>query len=124
MANKHTEVEEICFDFYSLLYKGQPILEETLAEVLDEFQGSFNEDTNEELTKPFSALEFFKAIKVMVDGKALGHDGIPLGFFKKCWKFISDEFTSMILQALEHEEFHPGMTKGVIFLIPKEGDQF
>lgn len=39
---------------------------------------------NEELIKPFTPLELFKAIKKMARKKAPGHDGIPIEFFKKC----------------------------------------
>lgn len=58
MVNQQSEVEEICFDYYNLLYTEQPISEEAMTEVLDGLPESFIENTNE-LTKPFSTLEFF-----------------------------------------------------------------
>lgn len=51
---------------------------------------------------------------------ALGHDGIPKEFFKKCWVFIGEEFCDMITKSLEKNEFHSAMTKGIICLILKE----
>lgn len=122
MVNERIDLEEICLEFYKDLYKGQPTLEEALMEVFEGLPVAFTEDMNEELTKPFSSMEFFKAIEGMTDGKAPGHEGIPAEFFFKCWKFIGDEFTDMIIQALDRGEFHQGITKGVITLIPKEGD--
>lgn len=77
---------------------------------------------NEELTKPFAILELFKAIESMANGKAPKHDGIPIEFFKKCWHIVGEEFFDMITKALDRREFHPGMIKGLISFIPKEGD--
>lgn len=45
---------------------------------------------NEELIKPFSALEFLKAIEGMANGKAPGHDGILIEFLKVCWHLVGD----------------------------------
>lgn len=90
--------------------------------MLDGLPTTFLDEMNDELIKPLSCLENFQAIEGMVDGRALGHDGIPIDFFKKCWSFIEEEFSAMIIQALECGEFHRGMTKGVISLIPKDGN--
>lgn len=83
VINQKLELKYICFHFYSKLYKGQQILEKAIIEVFDSFLTSFTEDMNAELIKPFTVLEFFNAIKRMVDGKALEHDGILVEFFKK-----------------------------------------
>lgn len=93
-----------------------------MVEVFDGLPVSFTDEMNDELTKPFFAMEFFKGIEGIVDGRAPRHDGIPIEFLTKCWKFIGDEFISMIIHALERGEFHRRVTKGVISLIPKEGD--
>lgn len=77
-----------------------------MAKVLNGLPNSFTEDMNEELIKPFSAMEFFTAIEGMADGKTPGHDGIPIESFKKYWKFIGEEFTAMILHALQQGGFH------------------
>lgn len=103
VVNKRVELEGISFDFYKALYKRNHISEDALREVLEDLPTSFTKDMNEELVKPFSVMEFYKAIEGMVDGKAPGHDGIPIEFFKKCWRFIGEEFTTMIVQALERE---------------------
>lgn len=81
VVNERLELEDICFDFYSALYKGQHILEGAILEVFDGLLASFTEDMNMELFKQFFALEFFKAIERMANGKALGHDSILVEFF-------------------------------------------
>lgn len=77
---------------------------------------------NEELIKPFTILEFFKAIEGMANGKAPGHDGIPIEIFKACWHIVGEDFFDMVTKALDVGEFHPIMTKGLVSLIPKGGD--
>lgn len=88
VVNKKAELEDIFFDFYSTLYKGPHTSEGAMMEVFDGLQVSFTEDMNTKLTKPFTIMEFFKAIEGMADGKALRHDGIPVEFFKKCWNLL------------------------------------
>lgn len=36
MVNQKIKLEDICFDFYSILYKGQQISEDAMADVLDD----------------------------------------------------------------------------------------
>lgn len=100
MVNQKLELEDICFDLYIKLYKGQQISKEAILKVFDDLPTSFTEDINEEVIKRFTTLELFKSIKGMVDGKAIGHDGILVNFFKKCWKFIGEKCTERIIQAL------------------------
>lgn len=80
------------------------------------------DSVNEELIKPLTIEELFNAIKHMPGGKVLGHDGIPIEFFKMCWRVIGEDFHKTINMALEKGEFHQGMTKGLIILIPKDKD--
>lgn len=58
----------------------------------------------------------------MADGKALGHNGIPIEFFRVCWHIVGEEFFAMIAMALDKGEINPRITKGLVILIPKEGD--
>lgn len=44
---------------------------------------SFIDAMNEKLVPPLTTLELFKAVKGMVDGNTLGHDDIPIDFFKE-----------------------------------------
>ena len=56
----------------------------------------------------------------MAKGKAPGHDEIPVAFFQQLWPTIGKDFYHMISRDIENGNFHEGVTKGLISLIPKE----
>lgn len=58
----------------------------------------------------------------MAKGKAPGHDRIPIDFFQKLWPTVGHDFHHMLLKGMEEGTLYEGVTKGLISLIPKEGD--
>ena len=58
----------------------------------------------------------------MAKGKAPGHDGIPVEFFQYMWPTLGKDFYLMVKRSIEGRHLHEGITKGLICLIPKEGD--
>lgn len=58
----------------------------------------------------------------MANGKAPGHDGIPMEIFKQLWPTLGKDYREMILEGMENKAFNERVTKGLITLIPKEGD--
>lgn len=70
VVNQKQGLEDICFDYFSNLYKCQQVSEKAMAKVLDGLAVPFKEEMNEELIKPFIEMEFFQAIEGMVGGKA------------------------------------------------------
>lgn len=59
---------------------------------------------------------------IVLKEKTPGHDGIPIEFFQQCWPTIGEDFLLMIRKGMEKGVLHEGVTKGLISLIPKEGD--
>lgn len=49
-----------------------------MAKVLNGLPTSFTNAMNKELVKHFTTLKFFKVVEGMTDGKAPGHDDIPI----------------------------------------------
>jgi hypothetical protein len=62
------------------------------------------------------------AVNSITKDKAPGHDGIPIDFFQKMWHTIGKDFHLMVKKNIEEKKLHEGVTKGLICLIPKEGD--
>lgn len=122
VSTKKNVLEDICFEYYGSLYKGQQTSAEAMSEVLDGLPVSFTDAMNEKLAKPFTILEFLKEVEGMANGKAPGHDGIPIYFFKECWHIVREGFFEMIIHALDKGEFHQSITKGLVSLIPNERD--
>lgn len=77
---------------------------------------------NVALAKDITENKLSAAVTSMAKGKAPGHDGIPIKFFQKMWVTIGNDFHRMLLKGIEEGTLHEGMTKGLISLIPKEGD--
>ena len=115
-------LERICLDFYKDLYSHKEIVEEAVIEVTEglpvTFTGVMNKTWEQEITKG----ELCSTTKAMAKGKAPGYDGIPVEFYQKLWPTIGKDFYLMIAKGIEDRKLHDGMTKGLISLIPNEGD--
>lgn len=58
----------------------------------------------------------------MAKEKAPGHVVIPYEFFQQLWPTLGFDFHWMILKSTELVAFNKGVTRGLLSLIPKEGD--
>jgi hypothetical protein len=79
-------------------------------------------DTNEGLVSSLSVEEVAKAIKALSNGKAPGHDGIPMEFFHECEKEIAPNLQQAFTAMLNEGETSAFINKGIITLIPKSGN--
>ena len=77
---------------------------------------------NISISRRITEEELGAAVRDMAKGKAPGHDRIPVEFFQQFWPTIGKDFYHMILRGIENGNFHEGVTKGLISLIPKEED--
>lgn len=116
------DLEAICLDFYKKLYEHKEVSEEAINEVLDGLLATFTCDMNMTLVKDISESELSAVVSSMAKGKAPGHNGIPIEFFQKMWRTIGNDFLRMLTKGFEEGRLQEGVTKGLISLIPKEGD--
>lgn len=58
----------------------------------------------------------------METGKSPRHDGKPIEFLKCLWHALGYDFYQMIQKSIAQGAFHEEAIKGVLSLIPKEGD--
>ena len=119
---KKKDFERICLDFYNDLYNHKEIIDETLMEVMKGLPAPFTDAMNETLDQEITEKELRSATNAMAKGKAPGHHGIPIEFFQKFWPTIGQDFHRMIITSIEEGKLHDGITKGLISLILKEGD--
>ena len=120
--NKMIDLNSICFNFYKNLYGLKKVSEEAIMEVFIGFRALFTEEMNASLTREITERELGGVVRDMAKGKAPGHDGIPIEFFQRLWPTVGKYFLQMILSSTEKGELHVGVTKGIICLIPKEGN--
>lgn len=93
-----------------------------MIEVFDGFTPTFNEAMNEFLTQEITERELGAVVRSMAKGKTPGHDGISVEFLQQLWPTLADDFHNVILRGIEQKSFHEGVTRGLISLIPKEGE--
>ena len=104
------------------MYKHKDISEDALNEVMEGFPALFTNDMNESLAKEFTDKELSSAVMSVAKGKAPGHDGVPVELFQKLRPAIGQDFYLMISKGMDSGALHEGITRGLISLIPKEGD--
>lgn len=63
MATKRSKLESVCFEFYSEFHKGQQVSLEVIYKIIEGLPISFTKAMNDELTKPFTATQFFKIVE-------------------------------------------------------------
>lgn len=83
---------------------------------------TFMKDMNESLAKDITEKELSSVIMSMTKRKDAGHDGILVELFQELWSTLGQDFHLMISKGMKNETLHEGVTKGLISLIPKEGD--
>lgn len=76
-----------------------------------------------DLRKNISKGEIKQAILSLKNNKTLGIDGLPTKFYKVFIKWIFDDLYTIYNEALEKGSLGKNINKGVIKLLPKEGDQ-
>ena len=78
---------------------------------------------NENLFQDIYVEQLANVVTSMAKGKALRHEGIPMEFFQHLWQTVGHDIHQMILRVIHSREFHVGVTKGTISLIPNERDK-
>lgn len=72
---------------------------------------------------PITLDELEQAAKNLVKNKMLGRDDMPIEIFLAMWKDIGPLFIAVLQQGLVDGSLHPQLTKGLILLLEKKGDQ-
>lgn len=116
------DLEKITKDFYGDLYRHKDILEEALTKVMEEVSALFTNSMNEAFKKEITENELLQAVKSMAKEKVPGYDDIPVEFFQTMWPTIGKDFHLMIKKIIKDKQLHVGVIKGLICLIPEEGD--
>ncbi len=80
-------------------------------------------DANEALTQYLTLEEIHKATQALPKGKAPGHDGIPIEFFKACASEVAPTLLKAYTAMLASGEVSNYINMGLITLIPKTGDR-
>jgi len=69
-------------------------------------------ETNTCLTQDLTLAEILKAISALPKGKAPGHDGLPMEFFRVCAKEVASDLLKAFTVMLKEGETSPFINKG------------
>jgi hypothetical protein len=92
------EIEEMTTTFYQVLFNVQE--HTSPAEVVQFVRRKVTDLMNDDLVVPLSAEEVKKAMFMLRPNKALGPDGVTVGFYQKHWQHIKDDMTKAVLHFL------------------------
>jgi hypothetical protein len=120
------EMEHLCCEYYSKLYTREPISraqegarEQSLVSIGDRR----SEEMKACLRVPIKMHELDEALKGMAVGKSPGPDGVVIEFYKTFWDLFGEEYHRMILSAVESGRLPNGVTRGLISLLHKGGEE-
>ena len=124
MAWNYQGRSRICHDFYQDLYKYKEISEEALHEVFEGFPIIVTHAMNVYFFRLIIHVEVFTIVDSMAKEKAPSHDGIPIEIFNNFGQPFGNDFYQMIRKSIKLGAFYEGggVSKGLIRLIPKKGD--
>lgn len=83
-----------------------------------------SEQQNSCLTISFAEFEVMAVLTSMLDDKASGVDGFPMGVLQQCWPFMKNEITTMLQGFHATGRFDWRLNATLIALIPKKLDAF
>lgn len=117
---------EAFFQFYSELFKLEK--NDTKVEDMNKFMTLIPRKVSEEqvrkLDMPINVEEISDTILSMANGKSPGVDGLPAEFYKKNIDWVVDDLLGVYAKAFEVHSLGKDINKGVIKLLPKNGDKY
>lgn len=132
-GNRVTDTKDLAqaiTEFYTNLCAAHPTStdqnvaeEQFLHKLPDRFSTNCQPSMLAELGAVPTKEELGNAIRVIARGRSPGPDGIIVEFYHQFWDMIADEFTRMLTTAIEQESLPSGMNKGLVVLLPKDGDR-
>ena len=86
---------------------------------LKDLPSKVTEEMNAQLNQPYTEADITEALSQMHPIKAPGPDGLPVAFFQKHWKSVSQGVTTTCLQVLNNKGNPTPLNHTYIALIPK-----
>ena len=105
-------------DYFNEIFSSKPCIE--MDETIHVVESVVNEDMNQQLLSPFTALEIRQAAFQMNPSKAPGPDGMSTFFFQKFWHSIGEDVITTILSVLNSGHMLQKINHSQIVLIPKK----
>lgn len=122
-------MERCVLEYYTALYAPANLLpqhehlESSLLDIIPPiFESKFSAECLETLGAVPDQQEIHAAVKAMASGKSPGPDGVVVEFYRHFWDLVGPDFTAMLQAAIASGALPNDVNKGLIVLLPKEGD--
>jgi hypothetical protein len=119
--NTYTEsedIEQVFLNHFQDLFMSQATSH--VAESTQLVCNRIDHDMYDQLNKDFTKDEVYQAIKEMKGLAAPGPDGLPARFYHTYWDVVGEDFTSYILNIINHDGDPQPLNNTNICLIPKK----
>jgi hypothetical protein len=116
-CEERSEIKRMVHTFYNDLFTSEPHVDAN--RVLEAIPARIDQDTNEDLCRPYTNEEIKNALFQMGPTKAPGPDGFPALFYQKHWTTLENDICKAVRAFLEGEEVPEGLCDTIIVLIPK-----
>ncbi|KAI5412335.1 hypothetical protein KIW84_057131 [Lathyrus oleraceus] len=80
-------------------------------------------EKQEDLTKPVTKIEIWKALQDIGDNKYPGIDGFNANFFKKSWSMIKGDAIHAVMELFNHNKMYAITNYALVTLIPKTKEE-
>lgn len=110
-------------DFYSKLYKSEPIQQEKKAMFLDTFETTLTEQEKIDLDRDISKDEIGQSLKKMKNNKSPGPDGILTEFYKLYWEDLGQDLLEVFENSFYTGRLPKSQYLAMIRLLFKKGER-
>lgn len=117
------EVKQVAFDFYSSLYKNEPVDETMQNMFTDKINKKLRNVDKDYLDQNLSEQELYNALLKLQNNKTPGIDGLTKEFYVHFWDSLKFSYMNCVANIIEEKELTEMQKKAAINLIFKKGDR-
>ena len=118
-----SDIEQAHFDFYSELYKNDPVDLEIQQAFLANLTEQLTTEQKKLCDEPLLRDEISNALFTLANNKTPGSDGLPKEFYIKFWDLLAPILLDLYNFSFEKGSFSPTMQKSITRLLYKKDDQ-
>ena len=117
------EIEQAHFDFYSHLYKNNPVDLEIHQSLLNNLDKHLTPDQEKLCDEPLLRDELSNALFTLANNKTPGSDGLPKEFYVKFWDLLAPILLDLFNFSFEEGLFSSTMRQSITRLLYKKDDR-
>ena len=121
LTKDYTEILQVQYNFYNDLFTSNDEVKFTLS---NETEHVLDEATRSRLDAAININELYDAMMALRSNKTPGCDGLTVELYRVLWNELKNLLYQNYSEALEKGHLNDSARRGIINLIPKQGDEF